>query len=258
MSEPNKNEFYIGYLDKMPPGYSALFRKFLPVLFVGLLTVTFVLVKFQKGFSTANFEVGKLTEVSGVLSLNPVPMLTLDESRESILLIGYGKFGASGALIQAMSSNYDESILYQVDLIGTLIYHDGKTLLELTRKARSVVSWEIIGTTKRTPAKLGPIALRGEIIDPKCYFGAMKPGEGKPHRSCAIRCISGGIPPMLKVSNATGEANYFILRGKNGQAINDLVLEYVAEPVEVSGEGWQYNNWMILNLNESAGIKPLL
>ena len=38
------------------------------------------------------------------------------------------------------------------------------------------------------------VTLKGEIIDPKCYLGAMKPGGGKTHKACAMRCIAGGIP----------------------------------------------------------------
>ena len=80
---------------------------------------------------------------------------------------------------------------------------------------------------KRIPAELLPkvkdlgiTKIKGEIIDPKCYFGVMKPGEGKPHRDCAIRCILGGISPMLAVKNEKGEANYYLLASSDGGSIN--------------------------------------
>jgi len=38
----------------------------------------------------------------------------------------------------------------------------------------------------------------GEIVDSKC-LGVMTPGQLTTHRACAIRCISGGIPPVLHV-----------------------------------------------------------
>lgn len=44
------------------------------------------------------------------------------------------------------------------------------------------------------------MTLEDEIIDPKCYFGVI-PGKGKIHRSCAIRCISDGIPPVLATTD---------------------------------------------------------
>lgn len=88
---------------------------------------------------------------------------------------------------------------------------------------------------------LGPLTLRGQIIDPKCHFGAMKPGEGKVHRACAVRCISGGIPPVLAVRERSASAGerlvYYILTDLAGEPVNHAVLDFVAEPVEITGEG---------------------
>jgi hypothetical protein len=67
---------------------------------------------------------------------------------------------------------------------GTLIYGDCKTLLELINQESSVV--------KKTSKKVYPLPqatkkvtvhLEGEILDPKCYFEIMKPGEGKIHKA---------------------------------------------------------------------------
>jgi len=44
------------------------------------------------------------------------------------------------------------------------------------------------------PKTWGEFDLVGEIVDSKCYFGNMNPGNGKVHRDCAVRCMSGGIP----------------------------------------------------------------
>jgi sulfoxide reductase heme-binding subunit YedZ len=87
----------------------------------------------------------------------------------------------------------------------------------------------------RPPADPGKtIEVRGEIIDPKCYFGAMNPGEGKTHRSCAVRCISGGIIPCIKYKN-DGQLHYAVLVGKEGETMNETVLPYVNEPVTIRG-----------------------
>jgi hypothetical protein len=99
-------------------------------------------------------------------------------------------------------------------LLGTLLYYDGVTLLLVDKNDNQ----DLIFSNKTIPAEwlpkvkdLGLIKIKGEIIDPKCYFGVMKPGEGKPHRDCAIRCILGGITPMLAVKNEQGDANYYLL-----------------------------------------------
>lgn len=49
-----------------------------------------------------------------------------------------------------------------------------------------------------------PVTLDGELVDSKCYLGTMKPGDGKTHKSCAILCLRGGIPPLF-VSKAAAQ-----------------------------------------------------
>jgi len=101
----------------------------------------------------------------------------------------------------------------------------------------------------RTNAEKKDIALSGEIIDPKCYFGVMKPGEGKIHKSCAIRCISGGIPPMLKVKENQNLNRYYILLDESGKLINKQVLPFVAEQISISGKTNKFSNWDVLYIN---------
>ena len=85
-------------------------------------------------------------------------------------------------------------------------------------------------------ATLGRMQLQGEIVDTKCYLGVMNPGNGKVHRDCAVRCISGGAPPALVVRDAAGETRMLLLTGADGRALNREVLPFVAEPLEISGE----------------------
>ncbi len=90
----------------------------------------------------------------------------------------------------------------------------------------------------------GTVALTGEIMDSKCYLGAMNPGERKVHRACAIRCISGGIPPVFVVRTTGGSIQHLLLVSPEGKAVNAEVLEHVALPLRVRGEvryaGGQY------------------
>ena len=74
----------------------------------------------------------------------------------------------------------------------------------------------------------------------------MKPGEGKVHRDCAIRCILGGIPPVLHVQNEKGESNYYLIVGLNGEKMNESVQDVVAEPVSIDAKVVQQDDWIIL------------
>ena len=98
-------------------------------------------------------------------------------------------------------------------------------------------------------ANLGRQTFVGEIVDSKCYLGAMNPGRLTPHRACAVRCISGGIPPVLLVRR-TGEAPlYLLLVSADGNPVNKQVLDMVAEPVEITGEVIQQGTLAILRAN---------
>jgi hypothetical protein len=77
---------------------------------------------------------------------------------------------------------------------------------------------------------LGEVQLTGEIVDSKCYFGVMNPGNGKVHRDCAVRCISGGIPPAFLVRDANGQTVTLLLANWKRELLN-----HVAEPITIHG-----------------------
>src|SRR5206468_9250 len=97
-----------------------------------------------------------------------------------------------------------------------------------------------------TPESFGQQTLTGEIVDSKCYLGVMNPGALTPHRACAIRCISGGIPPVLLVRQSNGPALYLLLVSRHGKPVNKQVLNLVAEPVEITGEVERQDELLIL------------
>ena len=134
----------------------------------------------------------------------------------------------------------------ELTLKGTLLYGDGKTILQIDKNDKPVVNIGSGSTFSVIERDLGTQTIRGEIVDPKCYFGVMKPGEGKVHRDCAIRCILGGIPPVLHVQNEKGESNYYLIVGPNGEKINDAVQDVVAEPVSIEAKVVQQDDWIIL------------
>jgi hypothetical protein len=105
--------------------------------------------------------------------------------------------------------------------------------------------------TPASPIALGTVRLRGEIVDSKCYLGVMNPGNGKVHRDCAVRCISGGAPPAFVARDSAGEARILLLVGSDGSALNRKVLPFVAEPLEISGELVRSGSNLILKADPS-------
>lgn len=258
-------DFYIGYFPKMPDSNWRVIRLFLASIFLLTLAAAFIIVKGQRDFNTATFELGQLTVVSGVLTIDPVPLLQINQGEDiagqpviqSILLIGFGKHGAETTLKAAEAEKKTSLEGKKLSLEGTLIYHDGKTLLELTKGAASVLEVEDTQPLRRSIKQLQNYTFIGEIADPKCYFGVMKPGEGKVHRSCASLCIAGGIPPVLKTRMADGSMQYLLLKGGDGRAVNQKVLPIVGEAVQLSGQVIRYDDWLVLHWDEGTPIQRL-
>ena len=248
----SKNQFYIGWRDDNDQ--DGWLKKFLMFLIVGSLLLIGLVSFVQRDFNDHVFELGKYTEVTGVYFDRPVPMLYVDEGflpeglSRDVLLIGYGKFGAEG-IMEKIKEKAGKLGGVRVSMSGTLIYGDGKTLLELTKKEESF-KLQYPGPRSRDIKNImgEEVTMRGEILDPKCYFGVMKPGEGKVHKSCAIRCISGGIPPVFRKNSTESENGYeyYILLGELGAKINHEILDRVGEQVEIKGQTGQFLNWKIL------------
>ncbi|MDF1698489.1 MAG: hypothetical protein P1U56_21740 [Saprospiraceae bacterium] len=252
----NNSNFFIGWKGTLSSSDKKWIRRILIPAFVGIPILLWCIVFFAKPFGTGVFELGNVKTFTGVYYDDPFPVFLLDKEQlptntsNSALLVGFGKHGAK-TFMNPIENSKGKLTGHRLKLQGTLIYGDGKTLIELTKKEQSVlevVSPEI-GIAQKS--RISKQSLRGEIIDPKCWFGVMKPAEGKVHKSCAIRCISGGIPPVFKIQKGTG-FEYFIIKGSNGEDINQHVLDFIGEEIQLSGEIYERYGWKIINVDPSS------
>ena len=183
---PGSKEFYIGWMQDAPAGIARHIRKVVIVLAFALVCGAVVLSLQQRKFSTANFEFGQLTEIKGIFYEFPVPALKVLTSRNvfgqssyiTIPLVGYGKFGAEGLISQLEKESKTSLAGKLVTFRGTLLYSDGKTLLQIDKNDAPLVAITSAGEKDLVNSiqQLGTMKLHGEVIDPKCYFGVMKPG----------------------------------------------------------------------------------
>ena len=142
-----------------------------------------------------------------------------------------GKHGAEGELAGLSGQ--------PVQLRGSLIYRAGHTMIEIVpgsaQRMTGAKANKLVSSAPADDEDLGVLTLEGEIVDAKCFYGVMKPGNLKPHRACATRCISGGIPPMLLVRDPDGGVRYLLLVSEDGETVNRQVLDRVAEPLSITG-----------------------
>ena len=226
------NDFYVGYLPKAPTALARFVRRVIIVLGFVAVTVALVVVVGQMPFANSAFEFGKLRSFEGVVEARPFPALLVARPGEigqhdkysRYLLVAPGKHGAD-----ELVANFDGK---QVRLQGQLIYREGGTMVEVTPGSIAVIDTApVVQETTRT---LGAVTLTGEIVDSKCYLGVMNPGQGKVHRDCAARCLSGGIPPIFVTTDGHEQ---FLLVGLDGRALGrDAFREFIGEPITIRGE----------------------
>ena len=253
----NKTDFFIGWQEKLPrSSRSVIVKLLLTFLLIGL-GVILLFVMNQTRFNNHFFQFGKIQVVTGTYFQEPVPVLRVSEGidddnvSKDLLLVGYGKSGSEG-IMKNIQNQHGSLVGKSIKIQGSLIHGDGRSVFELTNKEESYLETSSQEISLDNNKEIGEIMeLKGEILDPKCYFGIMKPGEGKIHKSCAIRCISGGIPPVLKV-NENGSNQYYVILGKNGLKINKALLDFIAEPVKLKGITYNMNGWNFIEVSPTT------
>ena len=255
---PKADEFFIGWLP-MPQSCSRLLRALVPLTVLAVVGVAAALPMWQQPAGSGTWETESIATVEGFLQAGPYALLrtiegTQGERARTILLVEEGKFGARERALP-LAGQY-------VRASGTFLHREGRWMLELSAHSDSLQIAQPPPNLDRTAfsaSQPGPsrrVTLQGEVVDPKCYLGAMKPGGGKTHKACAILCISGGIPPMLAVRDAAGQEAFYLLTDSQGATAKDCVLSYVGDLVAVEGELQMLTDLPVLRI-APAGIRRL-
>jgi len=231
--------FYVGYLEPKPETTRRLKRQ--GAILVVLAAVVATALAIATGpFDRATYEYGTEREWQGRLEAAPYPVLiTVTRAvpdpplgvYERFPLVAEGKHGAD-TLIAGLDGA-------TVRLKGRRIVRQGTTMIEVVPGTIENFEPSVPEYDKKAPAvqieDLGKKTFSGEIVDSKCFLGVMNPGRLEVHRACAIRCIAGGVPPMLYVQEHDGREAHLLLVDSNGQPINDRVLGMVGVPVTIEG-----------------------
>ncbi len=257
-----KDEFYIGWQNNAPTGYAKWIKGVTWTVLALFILVGALLVMNQRGFDASTYEKDRFRILEGILITDPIPCLKIlagtdaqgVQHFERVLLVGIGKKSAS-PMLHALKKQLKQPIAGKaLRLKGKLIYFDGVLAFELGGQATLFQGYSKLKNTSTQPRMLGKTQLNGEILDPKCYLGVMRPGEGKPHRSCAIRCIAGGIPPFFRSSTKDNYHQYFFVLDQNGRPINQEIAPYVADEVQICGQVEKWDNWYILKADLQQGF----
>jgi hypothetical protein len=239
MAEPTptaaeRDPHFIGWLP-MPRAYA---RFLVPVaaglIFVGAVTAALI-AREKRSPGDGRWDNGRPTTLVGIVYAEPyamirVPGIAPGDPPVTVLLVEEGKFGAKERV-----KPFDGRA---VRVTGSLLTREGWRMLELAAGEESLrpadlPEQELAGLRRSPPRALGRVTLRGEIVDSKCYLGAMKPGGGRTHRGCALLCLKGGIPPLFVFRNGNTAPSIYLLASEALGPADSSIFDLVGLPVVV-------------------------
>lgn len=225
-------EFYVGYLP-LPPQIKRGLWILVPMLLIVAVAVASMLPAVQNDPGAGTWDLDGLTVLTGIVTADPYPVVLVpqdDGGWRTILLASQVKTGVHGRVFEV-----DGRV---VTARGNLIERDGRAMLTLLDDESALELTEAeatVGSKRPAPRDQGRFQLTGQIIDPKCYLGAMKPGEGKVHKACATLCIKGGIPPMFMTVDSQDQRTLYLLTDRLGNALFGPIEKYIADPITAEG-----------------------
>lgn len=244
-------EFYVGFFPTAPAGLGRAARWFAVAILLLALGTVALLALTQDRADPGSFDYGHHQKLFGQLRSRPYPMLLTPGSgltdRDAIytryLLVAEGKHGAQAA-IDSLDGQW-------VELTGTRIHRGNREMLEIAANGidvREPAPNVRLGIPVPPPVSLGRMRLTGEVVDSKCWLGVMKPATGAVHRGCAARCLSGGIPPLLMLTDSTGATVHLLLTDADGQPAHARFLPLVGQEVTLTGEVFEEGDLLTMRV----------
>ena len=245
MSKRHDNDpMFIGWADTPPAD-----RRFFLRMGIGLTAATgalgFGVAALQRPPGTGRWNPDEVREWRGIVSAAPYAMLRthdLGGGPRTALLSCLGKCGVA-ARIGALAGQ-------AVVVKGSLIQRGRHSMIAVDEDGDWI---RANGNAAVDPAlafpagqPLGELSLNGEILDSKCWFGAMRPADGKVHKACASLCIRGGIPPAFFARGSDGQGALLIMTA-GGRAHGPGLLGLVADPVRLRGSVARVGDLLVLD-----------
>ena len=241
------DEFYIGYEPVMPPGLGRRVRIAVALAALALLSMAVVVTGVQQPLATSAFDYGHRQAWTGLLVRTPAPALLVPvpHGYRRFWLVGRGKHGADEA-IGTMREGW-------TTVTGTLISRDSWRMIEIASAQASAAPPDAPAPPSAADDDGRELAVRGEIVDSKCFLGVMNPGERVVHRDCAIRCLSGGVPPMLAYTTEDGRQDLAVIVDGRGRLLHDSLHHAVGRSITARGRLFTINGQPVFQLDSFAG-----
>ena len=252
-----EKDFYVGYFEKAPEKWRAFLLVLVSLIVFGGLFIAFINHFFREP-QHAGVSDSKTVELKGVFIAVPYPMLLVERpignassSTKTSKKKAISRYYIAPPGKKGLSPKAEKWHEKYVSMKGQLIYREDQTMVVTRTNTIQVIEDpdKLQAILKKSHTeKVGKFTLRGEIVDSKCFLGQMNPGSGKTHRACATLCIRGGLPPLFVVDSSKIQFNrtYLVLISESERAVNQEILNVVAEPLEITGNVIKKDNLYFL------------
>lgn len=222
---PDAPDFFVGYL-RMPLRIVRFVAIAASMLLLGADAVALLLYRAQTARASGDWGNAEAA-YDGVLMARPYPVVlvaaTASEPARAVLLVSEGKHGAPPGL-EPLDGK-------RVHAQGYPLLRDGLIVLQLSQMPRAAEG----AAPPHAATPLGAHTITGEIVDSKCFLGAMNPGEGKVHEPCAALCLLGGIPPLFVSRGDDGRLAYRLLADEDGGPMPEEAANHNGQPLTLTG-----------------------
>ena len=231
---PDRDTFYVGYLP-LPAALRGFVRAAVAVALLAVVAAVVGLAAAQPGAGDGAWADDTVT-FEGVLTGAPYPMLHGVDPDDpggpkAWLLVSSVKTGVAPRAAAALGDAAQKRVRVR-----------GQALRRKGQRAVSLVDGDDAITVLGDASEIAAVPVGeagvfvGEIIDPKCWLGAMRPGSGLVHRACASLCIRGGIPPCFVGGPEGATPRFYVLTDAGGAPCNDAVAERAGVLVRLQGD----------------------
>ncbi len=164
----------------------------------------------------------------GLLVTKPYPVVRVAASEnrpaQAVLLVDEWKFG--------LTLGRDFADGQSVHVQGYAVRRGSVTVLQVDARPQHIAA---SGSAPPELRDAGTHALTGEIVDSKCWTGAMNPGDGKAHKGCGSLCLLGGIPALFITSAPDEGLRWYLLADADGNALGEEIRARVGERLTLKG-----------------------
>lgn len=250
MSPPDHDDFFIGWADT-PAADRRFFLRAGAGLVVGGAALGGALAAWQRQPGPGSWDPDLVREWRGVVTHAPYALLRTHGlgpgGPRTVLLSCLGKCGVAAHIGQLSGQ--------AVVVRGSLIQRGPHAMLAVDEGAdwirRDPAAAPDAALAFSVAQPLGSVVLEGEVLDSKCWFGAMRPSSGKVHKACAALCIRGGIPPALHALGPQGQPMLLVLTD-GGRAHGADLLPLVADRVRLRGQLHRRGDLLLLDVPVAA------